>query len=83
MKARQVFTYANGTESDRRLTVEPWANQFIVRPGQKVDIFVDSARLDGVLEFEQVSGGLTVYGYEGCVVSVSSNGKELAPVTQV
>ena len=76
------FNYTNGTEIELRVIVEPWAEQFVIKPGQLVEILVQGANTDDVVEIEQLPTGLTVYGYHGCIISISSNGKELVPSAQ-
>lgn len=82
MTIRQTFSYTNSTAGDVQVIVEPWAEQFVLRPGQRVEIVVRSESTVGSIEFEQLSTGLIIYGYEGCVVSLSSDGEALVPSTQ-
>jgi len=75
----QKLSYENATELEQRLIIEPWAEQYVIQPGQRVDIVVQSDAPAGCLELEQRPGGLTIYGYTGCIISVLSDGEELAP----
>lgn len=82
MISTQTFAYTNSTEAALRLTMEPWADQYIIQPGVRVDIVVRGDTTDGCLEVEQHPGGLTIYGYEGCVISLASGGEDLVPASQ-
>lgn len=82
MISSQKFAYTNSTETALRLSVEPWADQYIVQSGMQVDVVVRGDTTNGCLEIEQHPGGLTIYGYEGCIISLSSDGKSLVPAMQ-
>lgn len=82
MATLQRFSYINGSDVELRVTVEPWADQFLILPGQRVEVLVRSDGLVGNVEFEQVGAGLIIYGYEGCTISLLSNGEELVPSVQ-
>jgi hypothetical protein len=75
----QKLSYTNHTAADLRLTVEPWAQVYVVRPGHQIDIVVSGGDPGEYLEMEQLDDGLTIYGYQGCVVNVLDNGQPLAP----
>jgi hypothetical protein len=82
------FRYANRTEHPVRITVEPWAEQFVIRPGQHVEIRVEIVTVsrnpsDACVEIAQIPDGLIIYGFEGCIISMWSNGEELVPDDQV
>jgi hypothetical protein len=82
MTSLQKFNYTNGVGTNLRVIVEPWADQFVIRPGQRVEILVRSEGVIGHVELEQLPTGLIVYGYEGCIISLSSDGEELMPSAQ-
>ncbi len=82
MTFSQRFSYTNATKAAVRLILEPWAEEYVIQSGQRVDIVASSNTSDGCVEFEQLSDCLIIYGYPGSVVSLSSNGRELAPATQ-
>jgi hypothetical protein len=82
MTSLQKFSYTNRAGMDMRITVEPWAEQFVIRPGQTIDVVVAGGVAGGCLELEQVADGLIIYGYEGTTVHLTSNGEELTPAVQ-
>jgi hypothetical protein len=82
MALLQRFIYVNGTVNELLVTIEPWAEQFDVRPGQRVEILVSSESTVEPVEFEQLPTGLVIYGQEGCVISLSTDGDELLPSVQ-
>ncbi|MDA8448049.1 hypothetical protein [Paracidovorax valerianellae] len=85
MRLVQKLIYLNSSGKCIRIFLEPWAEQFQIAPGEGIEILVytpDEAT-EGVLEFEQVEGGLIVYGYEGCVINLKSNGNDLTPSDQI
>ena len=75
----QKLSYTNHTAADLRLSVEPWARVYKVRPGHQVEIVVTGGDPGEFLEMEQLDDGLTIYGYTGCTVTVLHNGEELEP----
>ena len=82
MTATQAFIYINGADVELRITVEPWADQYLIHPGQEVKILVHSEDTVGMVELLQLSTGLTIFGYTGCIISLLSGGSELSPVAQ-
>jgi hypothetical protein len=78
MSFEQSIAYTNGSDEPLRIILEPWAEEFIVGPGQRVDILVRTDAV-GILEMEQDPEGLVIYAYENCIISVMSNGEELQP----
>ena len=82
MTTSQKLSYINGSDIELRVIVEPWAEQFLIRPGQRVEIHVRSEGEVGTIELEQLATGLVIYGYEGCTMSLISDGEELAPSAQ-
>lgn len=61
------------------LTLESWAEPYVIQPGATVQIVVDGGVADQYLELEQLPGGLTIYGVTGGIITVFSDGKELEP----
>ena len=78
----QKFSYINSLDVDAQIMVEPWAEQFVVRPSQRVDFLISNEGKIGAVELEQLPTGLIIYGYEGCVIKLFSDGRELAPSDQ-
>lgn len=81
MKLIQKFIYVNGSGKNMQIFLEPWAEQFEIPPGERVEISVHapSESVAGILEIEQLEDGLIVYGYEGCVVYSTLRGGDLPP----
>ena len=82
MRASQTVTYTNGTQGRLLIVLEPWAEQYWVQPGEQVDIEARNGVPGHHLELEHTAEGLIVYGWEGCVVSILRDGKELGPSPQ-
>lgn len=72
----------NGTKKTILLIVEPWAEEYLLEPGQSVDVIGKGGVAEGVFEVEYFDGGLIVYGWEGSVLSVFNNGVEVFPNLQ-
>jgi hypothetical protein len=79
MPITQKFTYTNRTQSRLLIVLEPWAEEYWIDPGEHVDIEVRNGVSGNHLELEDTSEGITIHGWEGTVVSVLRDGKELAP----
>lgn len=82
MTTSQRFIYINGSDVELRVIVEPWADQFLIRPGQRVEVLVHGESTAGTVELEQLPSGLIIYAFEGCIVSLLSDGEELVPSAQ-
>jgi hypothetical protein len=81
MNTTQTITYGNGTATRLLIILEPWAEQYWIEPADRVDIKAHSS-VPGQLEFEHTQAGLIIYGWEGSVVWVLRDGKELEPSPQ-
>ena len=80
----QRITYRNDTEGELRITVEPWANQYVIRPGRTIEIMVHTDTLDGSLMLEQTANGLIVWSNTGDTdITLMSEGREIPPSDQV
>lgn len=77
MSVIQKLSYTNETTGNLRLIIEPWADQYVVSPGQKVDIVLDVA--DGCVEVIQSLRGIIIWINVGRVVSMTTNGLEIQP----
>jgi hypothetical protein len=82
MNTTQTITYVNGAATRLLMILEPWAEQYWIEPRDRVDITAHSG-VAGHLEFEHTEAALIVYGWEGSVVRVFRDGKELCPSPQV
>jgi hypothetical protein len=83
MTAVQKFSYLNSTGTKVRITLEPWADQYLIQAGQSVEIRVEGDPTVGELELEQDAHGLVIYGYTGSIVQIFCDGVELTPVEQI
>jgi hypothetical protein len=70
------MTYKNGTADVVRLVLEPWAYEYAVQPGQKVEIRFSGGEADEPIELDDSADRLTIWGI-GDQASVSSGGKEM------
>jgi hypothetical protein len=74
MKYAQRFTYKNQAEVAFRLTVEPWADQYLIEPGQSVDLIMRSDTPECYVTFEQHADGLTAWAeVAGSIIDVMSD----------
>jgi hypothetical protein len=78
----QELVCRNSSPVTVKVTLEPWAETYAIGPGQQVHVIVDGAASRGVLELEQHAQGCTIYGYEGCRISIVSGGEELRPLAE-
>ncbi len=83
MPSVQRFNYVNCSDRDFRVTLEPWADQYLICSGDSIEIEIHAQNELGILEIEQTSMGLVIYAYEGSIVCVMRNGVELPPSDQV
>lgn len=65
------------------LIVEPWAEEYLVEPGKSVDVVGQGGNVGPGFEVEYFERGMIVYGWNGAVVSVLSNGEVVVPNDQV
>jgi hypothetical protein len=65
-------------ETSRPLTfhLEPWGEQFPMPPGSTFQV-VAEAKKQGEIEIVYEENDVLVYGWEGSVLSIFSNGKEI------
>lgn len=82
MSTAQILTYTNRTRDRVLLILEPWAEQYWIEPGGRVDIKVSGGKQGYNIELEETANGIVVYGWEGCVAAVFCNGTELTPDPQ-
>jgi hypothetical protein len=82
MELALKVTYINRTPAKALIVLEPWAEEYWIEPGVGVDIEVRNGTADHHLEVEHTTHGLTIYGWEGSVISIFRDGKELPPSPQ-
>lgn len=78
----QRINCVNGSEAVMLLIIEPWAEEYLIEPGASVDIVGQGGRFETGFEVEYVDKGMIVYGWEGSIVSVFSNGEIVEPSFQ-
>ena len=70
----QQVTFRNDSAGPRRLTVEPWATEYVVAPGNSVTV-VFTGPSGETAETREVADGWVVFGWVGSTCSVVvSNG---------
>jgi len=79
MSYTQRFSYLNDTETELRLMIEPWADEFPIAPGQQVDVRIE-AEGEGGIELHQFAGGLVIWSnFLQFNIAVMLDGQELDP----
>ena len=63
----------NAQPSAMRLRLELWGDQFLINPGANLQIAF-SGPIGGRIEIHSETDGLVVYGWEGSVLNVQSEG---------
>ncbi|MGK3969880.1 hypothetical protein WMF01_55965 [Sorangium sp. So ce1667] len=66
-----VNSVANSNDSGLLLTLEPWAEEIVLSPGQSVQVAFSGPQ-SGQMEVEVKPGALILYGWEGSVLTVKS-----------
>ena len=82
MSSNQKISYTNKTHSTITVVLEPWAEEYSLCPGERVDIEVRNGSERGYLELEQTTDAMIIYSWEGTTVSIMRDGKELTPNSQ-
>ena len=73
------FVYENGSKIDLVIIHEPSADQYVLRPGEKVELRVCDDGEVGAIELSQFSKGLIVYSYGNSDIEFFVNGERLPP----
>jgi hypothetical protein len=68
-----VLLVTNSNDDALLLTLEPWAEEVVLSPGQRVQVAFSGPQ-GGQMELEVKSGAVILYGWEGSVVSIKSEG---------
>jgi len=82
MKFKQTISYQNTSDCRTLLIVEPWAEQYLIEPGGKVDIIGEGGEPSSGFEIKHTNDELIIFGWTGSVVRVWRNGVEVAPSDQ-
>ena len=77
MNEQQKIRFRNSHPTALRLHVEPWGEEYELSSSAVVEI-VATGPPGKALEFEVSDSGVTVYGWEGSVVHVFMDGRELS-----
>ena len=68
------FLVSNETGSISKIIIEPWADEVILKKGDKVEITGIGSTNQSFLEMEFVSNSLIIYGWEGSLIVIKVNG---------
>ena len=68
----QRISIINSSEQNRRLRLEPWGDEVDLVVGGSVTIKASGPK-EGVLEFEQLDDGITLYGWEGSILEIEDS----------
>ncbi|AUX27733.1 uncharacterized protein SOCEGT47_083310 [Sorangium cellulosum] len=67
-----VISVTNSNDSEIRLTLEPWAEEVVLSPGQSVQVAFSGPQ-GGHMEVDLRPGAVILYGWEGSVFSVKGS----------
>ena len=76
MEHRSLAKFTNQKDSELRIDVEPWGDQLLLQPGQKINIVV-TAPTQGELEVQIQENIITLFGWPGSVIHVFRDGIEV------
>lgn len=77
---RVLVRIRNGGAAERKLVLEPWAEEYVLAPSDEVDVVAEGPEGDS-LEIEFADDSVTVYGWPRSVVSLFHDGVELKPTS--
>lgn len=83
MKYSQTIRYKNELEADVRVTVEPWARQYLIEPQAEVKIVLSSDEPIGEVEVWSSSTGINFGAPSNTSLSVLHDGEEFPQSAQV
>jgi hypothetical protein len=72
------YTVGNKTTETLQVIIEPWAEEFTLRPGSVLSVAILHDQL-GLLETEMGPGYLTMWLWKGCRAEVSLDDKDQTP----
>jgi hypothetical protein len=78
----RTLSYENKTDKKLLLIVEPWAEQYWLPPGEKVDIVGQGGESGSDFQLNQSDGEIIVFGWIDSIVKVMRNGQEMVPSEQ-
>lgn len=77
MRLQQKIVYRNIGKNDLKLIVEPCGNETIIPYNSEIDIIIDGDHALGFLELEYENDILIIYGWQGSVIRIYQDGKEI------
>ncbi|MCU4583015.1 hypothetical protein KTJ32_18645 [Acinetobacter gyllenbergii] len=77
MNSKQKIVYRNTSKDDLKLILEPWGGETIISPNSEIDIIIDGDHSLGYLEFEYDHHTVIIYGWQGSIIRIYENGKEV------
>jgi hypothetical protein len=66
-----ILSVTNSNDDALLLTLEPWAEEVVLSPGQSVKVAFSGPQ-GGQMELELKSGAVILYGWEGSVLAIKS-----------
>ncbi|WP_437742167.1 hypothetical protein WMF39_42380 [Sorangium sp. So ce1504] len=66
-----TLSVTNSNDDALLLTLEPWAEEVVLSPGQSVQVAFSGPQ-GGQMELELKSGAVILYGWEGSVLTIKS-----------
>lgn len=78
----QAISYKNAQDKQVLIILEPWAEQYWVKPGMTVEIIGTGGEGPAKFEVQQTNEGLIVFGWVDSVVVIMHDGHELSPADQ-
>lgn len=83
MKFKQVISYKNASDQKSLLIIEPWAEQYSIEPGDKVDIAGEGGDSSSGFDIQHAGDMLVIFGWVGSIIKVWRNGMEVVPSKQI
>ncbi|MEJ5139067.1 MULTISPECIES: hypothetical protein [Acinetobacter] len=75
MKIKQKFLYKNSSSNKIKLVLEPWAEEFEVKPDSEVEIIIEGDLTKGYLMIESDNNSLIIYGWQGSLIQLYKDGE--------
>jgi hypothetical protein len=80
MTMQSKISFTNQSSDCVLLIIEPWAEEFRIQPKASVEILASAKGTpEGYFEIEYNQRGIAVHAWNDCVLTVMSDGRELAP----
>lgn len=75
MKIKQKFLYKNSSSNKIKLVLEPWAEEFEVKPDSEVEIIIEGDLTKGYLMLKSDNNSLIIYGWQGSLIQLYKDGE--------